>query len=145
MEYIVKVSVTKDPNEVSKEDIDKVLTLFSAVFGRHLKCTVCEDVMTKPFINICGHNFCGSCLLQDWMQTCPICPHFDIKNAVPNLAMFGLIQVSTAASSNDQSIYSSIKPYFIKHVFAGVRGVETCPGICEVRGHSRCQKKSGRI
>ncbi|KAM7077995.1 LOW QUALITY PROTEIN: tripartite motif-containing protein 60-like [Molossus nigricans] len=43
-------------------------------------CPVCLDYLTDPVTIECGHNFCGSCILQRWeglqdIFPCPVCLH----------------------------------------------------------------------
>lgn len=42
-----------------------------------LLCSICLDVFTLPVTTACGHNFCKSCIAQDWdlrvQWTCPLC------------------------------------------------------------------------
>ncbi|KAM7141601.1 tripartite motif-containing protein 60-like [Molossus nigricans] len=44
------------------------------------RCPVCLDYLTDPVTIECGHNFCGSCILQRWeglqdIFPCPVCLH----------------------------------------------------------------------
>lgn len=42
-----------------------------------LLCPICLDVFTLPVTTSCGHNFCKSCITQQWTMkvpwTCPLC------------------------------------------------------------------------
>ncbi|KAI8334514.1 hypothetical protein EDC96DRAFT_568593 [Choanephora cucurbitarum] len=44
-----------------------------AKLKEELTCTICTGVIDDPHVLVCGHTFCGVCILQ-WLPTKKICP-----------------------------------------------------------------------
>uniref|UniRef100_A0A3Q3WY51 RING-type domain-containing protein n=1 Tax=Mola mola TaxID=94237 RepID=A0A3Q3WY51_MOLML len=48
-------------------------------------CAICLDVFSSPVTRMCGHNFCKSCITENWRINrkcqCPVCKkHFDTSH-----------------------------------------------------------------
>lgn len=68
---------------VSMSEVDAVLLCADMAAASclltedQLLCSICLDVFTLPVTTSCGHNFCKSCITQQWDMnvpwTCPLC------------------------------------------------------------------------
>lgn len=60
-----------------------------------LKCIVCVSLIDDPHTLMCGHSFCGQCLLRWFAQkkACPTCRSPTIKQPVHNITLQKIIQL----------------------------------------------------
>ena len=55
-----------------------------------LKCPICKEFLTEPYVTPCGHTFCHRCIARhlETRQTCPCCSAFTDESRIhPIFAM----------------------------------------------------------
>jgi hypothetical protein len=55
-----------------------------------LKCPICKEFLSEPYVTTCGHTFCHACISRhlETRQRCPCCSAFVTSNHVhPVFAM----------------------------------------------------------
>ncbi|KAM4714669.1 E3 ubiquitin-protein ligase TRIM47-like [Anableps anableps] len=64
----------------------------------HFRCSICLDLFTEPVTTPCGHNFCRTCLSQQWSDNefyqCPKCnkrfvvkPEFSTNEVIAEMSV----------------------------------------------------------
>ena len=55
-----------------------------------LQCPICMSLLADPFVTVCGHSFCHTCLSKHLAQrkTCPSCSvYLTLDKCFPNFAL----------------------------------------------------------